>query len=85
MNTGKWIGGNQDLIFLKDLLATGVIPGKRASCCNQSRYINSEFDKIVEESFITADREKAKVLYEEAPIDCQQRFASAAALGMRQI
>ncbi len=66
MNTGKWVGGNQDPIFLKDLFATDAIPGKKASCCNRSRYSNPEFDKIIEESFITTDREKAKVLYAKA-------------------
>ncbi len=66
MNTGKWVGVNQDPIFLKDLFATDAIPGKKASCCNRSRYTNPEFDKIIEESFITADREKAKVLYAKA-------------------
>ena len=66
MNTGKWVGGNQDPIFLKDLFATDAIPGKKASCCNRSRYTNPEFDKIIEESLLTADREKAKVLFAKA-------------------
>ena len=38
MNTGIWIGGNQDPIFLKDLFATGAIPGEKIKCCNRSRY-----------------------------------------------
>jgi peptide/nickel transport system substrate-binding protein len=66
MNTGRWIGGNQDPIFLNDLFATGSIPGGRVSCCNRSRYTNARFDKIIEEALNTADREKAKVLYAEA-------------------
>ena len=66
MNTGKWVGGNQDPIFLKDLFATDAIPGKNASCCNRSRYTNPKFDKIIEETFLTADRKRAKILYAKA-------------------
>ncbi len=66
MNTGKWVGGNQDPIFLKDVFSTDAIPGKKASCCNRSRYTNLKFDKIIEESFVTSDREKAKILYAKA-------------------
>lgn len=66
MNTGKWVGGNQVPIFLKDLFATVAIPGKNISCCNRSRYTNHEFDKIIEESLLTDDREKAKGLYAKA-------------------
>jgi peptide/nickel transport system substrate-binding protein len=63
MNTGRWIGGNQDPIFLNDLFATGAIPGGKITCCNRSRYSNPEFDKVIEEALNTADRDKAKQLY----------------------
>jgi peptide/nickel transport system substrate-binding protein len=63
MNTGRWIGGNQDPIFLNDLFATGSIPGGKIACCNRSRYSNPEFDKVIEEALNTADRDKAKQLY----------------------
>jgi peptide/nickel transport system substrate-binding protein len=63
MNTGRWIGGNQDPIFLRDLFSTGKIPNAKGGCCNRSRYSNSEVDKIVEEAFNSNDREKAKQLY----------------------
>lgn len=63
MNTGIWIGGNQDPIFLNDLFATNFIPGGKILCCNRSRYSNPEFDKVIEEALNTADREKAKQLY----------------------
>lgn len=66
MNTGRWIGGNQDPIFLKDLFSTGAIPGDKVKCCNRSRYSNSEFDKIIAEAANTPDREKAKELYFKA-------------------
>ncbi len=63
MNTGIWIGGNQDPIFLNDLFATSAIPGGKISCCNRSRYSNLEFDKIIDEALNTTDRDKAKELY----------------------
>ncbi len=66
MNTGRWIGGNQDPIFLNDLFATAMIPGGKVSCCNRSRYSNSEFDKIIAEALNTPDRDKAKQLYSKA-------------------
>lgn len=66
MNTGRWIGGNQDPIFLNDLFATGSIPGGKITCCNRSRYTNPEFDKIIVEALNSTDREAAKQLYFKA-------------------
>ena len=66
MNTGVWIGGNQDPIFLKDLFTTGRIPGPGVACCNRSRYSNEKVDKILEDAINEVDREKAKALYIEA-------------------
>ncbi|MBA3631836.1 MAG: ABC transporter substrate-binding protein [Acidobacteria bacterium] len=66
MNTGRWIGGNQDPIFLKDLFSTGAIPGDKIKCCNRSRYSNSEFDEIIQAAINTTDREKARELYFKA-------------------
>jgi peptide/nickel transport system substrate-binding protein len=66
MNTGRWIGGNQDPIFLRDLFSTAKIPTAKGGCCNRSRYSNTELDKIVEEAFNTTDREQAKQLYFKA-------------------
>jgi peptide/nickel transport system substrate-binding protein len=63
MNTGRWIGGNQDPIFLKDLFSTGAIPGEKVKCCNRSRYSNPEVDKLVDEAVNTANREKAREVY----------------------
>lgn len=63
MNTGIWVGGNQDPIFLRDLFSTAKIPTAKGGCCNRSRYSNPEVDRIVEEAFNTADREQAKQLY----------------------
>jgi len=66
MNAGRWIGGNQDPIFLKDLFWSGAIPGEKLTCCNRSRYTNLGFDKIIEQASNAADRERAKSLYAEA-------------------
>jgi peptide/nickel transport system substrate-binding protein len=66
MNTGVWIGGNQDPIFLKDLFTTGRIPGPTISCCNRWRYSNPEVDGLLEGAINEVDREKAKQMYVRA-------------------
>ncbi len=66
MNTGIWVGGNQDPIFLRDLFSSSKIPGQGVSCCNRWRYKNSEADKLLEDAFNEMDREKAKALYIQA-------------------
>jgi peptide/nickel transport system substrate-binding protein len=66
MNTGVWIGGNQDPIFLKDLFTTGRIPGPTVSCCNRWRYSNPEVDGLLEDAINELDREKAKQMYIKA-------------------
>ncbi len=60
MNTGIWVGGNQDPIFLKDLFTTEKIPNEKTkvSCCNRSRYSNPEVDKILTEAF-NVDRSRS--------------------------
>lgn len=63
MYTGVWIGGNQDPIFLRDLFSSTKIPGGAVSCCNRSRYVNSEVDKIVEDAVNATDKAAAKQLY----------------------
>lgn len=68
MSTGIWVGGNQDPIFLNDLFTTQKIPNEKAkvSCCNRSRYSNSEVDQIINQAFNSTDREQAKELYFKA-------------------
>ncbi|MEJ7846720.1 MAG: ABC transporter substrate-binding protein [Pyrinomonadaceae bacterium] len=67
LNTGVWIGGNQDPIFFKDLFTTGRIPnGENVFCCNRARYSNPEVDKIIDEAINATDRAKAKDLYVKA-------------------
>lgn len=63
MNTGIWVGGNQDPIFLRDLFSTAKIPTPKGGGFNRSRYSNPEVDKLVEEAFNTADRQRAGELY----------------------
>jgi peptide/nickel transport system substrate-binding protein len=68
MNTGIWVGGNQDPIFFRDLFSTAKIPNEKTkvSCCNRSRYSNPEFDALIEQAFNETDRAKAKELYTKA-------------------
>lgn len=66
MNTGIWVGGNQDPIFYKDLFSTAKIPSDKVACCNRSRYSNSELDKILDQAVNEIDKNKAKELYIKA-------------------
>jgi peptide/nickel transport system substrate-binding protein len=66
MTTSRWVGGNQDPVFLKDLFHSGEIPTETRASRNRSRYKNPEFDKIIDEAVNTADREKAVALYRQA-------------------
>jgi ABC-type transport system substrate-binding protein len=59
LTTGRWVGGNQDPIYLFDLFHTGAYQ-------NRGRYSNPELDKILEEAIGTFDRAKAKALYTRA-------------------
>jgi len=66
MNTGIWVGGNQDPIFYKDLFSTAKIPSDKVACCNRSRYSNPELDKILDQAVNEIDKNKAKELYIKA-------------------
>ncbi len=66
MNTGVWIGGNQDPIFLKDLFTTARIPSESVNCCNRSRYSNPEVDALIEQAINETDKAKAKESYVKA-------------------
>ena len=66
LNTGVWIGGNQDPIFLKDLFTSGRIPGENVSCCNRSRYSNPDVDRLIDQAINEIDRSKAQALYIQA-------------------
>lgn len=66
MTTSRWVGGNQDPIFLKDLFDSHEIPTQARPGRNRSRYKNPAFDKLIEEAVNTADRQKALGLYTQA-------------------
>src|ERR1044072_7151676 len=59
LTTGRWVGGNQDPIYLHDLFHTGAYQ-------NRGRYSNPELDKILYDAISTFDRAKAKDLYTQA-------------------
>ena len=59
LTTGRWVGGNQDPIYLYDLFRTG-------SFRNRGRYSNPELDRILDEAVNTADRARARELYVRA-------------------
>jgi ABC-type transport system substrate-binding protein len=59
ITTGRWVGGNQDPIYLNDLFRTG-------SFRNRGRYSNAELDKIFDEAMNTYDRAKARDLWVRA-------------------
>lgn len=62
LNTGVWIGGNQDPLFFKDLFTSAKIPSPPdVMCCNRSRYSNPEVDKLLDAALNEPDRAKAKV------------------------
>ncbi|HEX7955922.1 MAG TPA: ABC transporter substrate-binding protein, partial [Pyrinomonadaceae bacterium] len=59
MTTGRWVGGNQDPIYLHDLFHTGAYQ-------NRGRYSNPEVDKLLDEAVNSFDRTKSKELYGRA-------------------
>ena len=59
MTTSRWVGGNQDPVFLKDLFMT-------KGNFNRTNYSNPELDPILQTAVDTFDREKARGLYSQA-------------------
>jgi peptide/nickel transport system substrate-binding protein len=66
MTTLRWVGANQDPIFLHDLFHSGEIPTNERKSLNRHRYRNPEFDRVIDEAMSTLDRAKAKPLYVQA-------------------
>ncbi|HKC63786.1 MAG TPA: ABC transporter substrate-binding protein [Pyrinomonadaceae bacterium] len=66
MTTLRWVGGNQDPIFLRDIFDSTEIPTQERAGRNRSRYKNPELDSLLEEAVNTADRDKAVGLYRQA-------------------
>ena len=64
LTIGRWVGGNQDPIFLRDLFT--FLMGEGNYRFNRSRYRNPEVDKLLGEAVSTADRAKATALYRQA-------------------
>ena len=64
LTIGRWVGGNQDPIFLRDLFT--FLLGKGNYRFNRSRYSNPEVDKLLGEAVNTADRARAAALYRQA-------------------
>ena len=59
LTTGRWVGGNQDPVYLHDLFRTGAYQ-------NRGRYSNPELDRLLDEAINTFDRGKARELYTRA-------------------
>ena len=66
MTTSRWVGGNQDPIFLKDLFHSSEIPSQQRASRNRSRYKNPELDRILDEAVNTPERDKSLSLYRQA-------------------
>jgi peptide/nickel transport system substrate-binding protein len=64
LTIGRWVGGNQDPIFLRDLFT--FLMGQGNYRFNRSRYSNPEVDKLLGEAVNTADRARAADLYRRA-------------------
>ena len=66
MTTGRWVGGNQDPIFLRDLFASSEIPSEKRASRNRSRYSNSQVDELLNKAINATDRAQAKEFYSQA-------------------
>ncbi|PYT03424.1 MAG: hypothetical protein DMF65_04240 [Acidobacteria bacterium] len=67
MTTLRWVGGNQDPVFLRDLFHSEEIPtSDRKAARNRGRYKSADFDRVIDEAVSTLDRDKAKALYAQA-------------------
>ena len=67
LTTLRWIGGNQDPVFLRDLFHSAEIPGpNRPNVRNRNRYSNREFDQVIDQAVNSPDRAKARELYVRA-------------------
>jgi peptide/nickel transport system substrate-binding protein len=66
VTTLRWVGGNQDPVFLRDLFHSGQIPTTDRPAFNRYRYRNPEFDRVMDEAVNTLDRTKQKALYAQA-------------------
>lgn len=63
MTMTRWVGGNQDPIFFRDLFASSEIPNEKRASRNRSRYSNPTLDKALDQALSEPDRAKAKEYY----------------------
>ncbi|HSK74716.1 MAG TPA: ABC transporter substrate-binding protein [Pyrinomonadaceae bacterium] len=66
MTTGRWVGGNQDPIFLRDLFASSEIPNEKRASRNRSRYSNPQVDQLIEQAINAPNRDQAREYYSKA-------------------
>ncbi len=66
MTINRWVGGNQDPIFYKDLFLSTESTDVKPTARNRSRYKNPELDRILQQAMNEPDKEKAKQLYTQA-------------------
>ncbi len=66
MSTGRWVGGNQDPLFLRDLFTTSQIPTNEGGGFNRGRYSNKQVDELLNDAYNEIDRAKAKEYYFKA-------------------
>jgi peptide/nickel transport system substrate-binding protein len=66
MTINRWVGGNQDPIFYKDLFLSTESTDVKPTARNRSRYKNETLDKILERAVNEPDKEAAKQLYVQA-------------------
>lgn len=59
ITSGRWVGGNQDPVFFRNLFFTGAN-------FNRGRYSNPELDRVLEQATSTYDRAQARQLYAQA-------------------
>lgn len=58
MTTARYVGGNHDPIYFRDLFASSQIGNS-----NRTRYSNPQFDQLISQAVNETDREKARQLY----------------------
>jgi peptide/nickel transport system substrate-binding protein len=66
LTTSRWVGGNLDPIFYKDLFMSTEIPSQERPGRNRSRYSNPELDRLLQEALATdyiKEKDKARALY----------------------
>lgn len=59
LTTSRWVGGNQDPIFLRDLFTS-------KGAFNRSSYKNQQLDEILDRAITLNDRDEARKLYTQA-------------------